>query len=226
MQDLISIKVMTQQELETFWNNKHPKNPVIYTGRAVPKKCPHCNSSTLAEQINIDVRTMLAPEDALCKQICAQNRLKGVSHDQTMQNIQTWVVKNVKYIGDDLNQATVEYWQFPFETITFKTGDCEDGALLIAALAINCGVPAFRVRVVAGMVQPAPTAPQGGHGYVSYLRESDNQWVALDWCYLEDSATWMLDKKVLSKNEFYKEMWFSFNHLHSWSNKQLEFSTF
>jgi predicted transglutaminase-like cysteine proteinase len=218
--------VKTQEELENYWNNKHPRNPVIYTGRVSPAKCQCCKQTTVSKRLNLDVKTMLSAHDALCEDIVSRYRLKQNTHDATMLMIQKYVVQNLKYIGDDISKCAVEYWQLPFETIEFKNGDCEDGALLIAALAIHAGIPAFRVRVTAGMVQEAPTAPQGGHAYVSYLRESDNQWVVIDWCYLEDSKIPMERKTLLSKNPYYKEVWFSFNHLHSWSNKSFEFSTF
>ena len=217
---------MNEKELENFWNTKHPFNPVIYTGRAIPAICPTCKNNTLTEQLKIDVKTMLNFDDNLAKEIIHQNNLKGSNLDETIQNIQKWVVQNIKYIGDDLSQGTMEYWQFPFETLAARNGDCEDGALLIATLAINAGVPPFRIRVVAGNVQEAPTAPEGGHGYVCYLRESDNQWVVVDWCYFEDSNTSVKDKILLKDNSYYKKMWFSFNNQFSWCNEQLEFVSF
>lgn len=217
---------MSNQELEVFWNNKHPLNPVLYNGRAVPAKCPICSSRTLSEHVKIDVKTMLSTKDEMVAEIVLANNLKGATHDQTIENIQKWVVQNIKYVGDDLSQGTVEYWQFPFETLAFRNGDCEDGSLLITSLALHCNVPAFRVRVVAGMVQPAPTAPEGGHGYVSYLRETDNNWVAIDWCYLEDSNVLMASKPITKQNTFYKSVWFSFNCDYSWSTQRLEFKSF
>ena len=217
---------MNNEELENYWNTKHPVNPVIYTGRAIPAVCPTCKGHTIKESVKIDVKTMVSTRDNLINNIIKQYNLIGKTHDITMLNIQKWVVKNIKYIGDDLSQGTMEYWQFPFETLTSKMGDCEDGAILIASIAVSAGIPEFRVRVVAGMVQEAPTAPEGGHGYVSYLRESDNQWVVVDWCYYEDSAKEIKNKPILKNNNYYKKMWFSFNHLHSWSNESLEFSTF
>lgn len=217
---------MDVKELENFWNSKHPINPVIYTGRAIPAICNTCKGRTMKEQLKIDVKTMLVPEDILVKEIVQQNNIIGGSNDETMLNIQKWVVQNIQYIGDNLSAGTMEYWQFPFETLAARNGDCEDGALLIASLAINAGIPPFRVRVVAGMVQEAPTAPEGGHGYVCYLRESDNQWVVIDWCYLEDSGTSVKDKLLLKDNSYYKKMWFSFNNQYSWSNEQLEFVSF
>lgn len=218
---------MENESLEQFWNSKHPQNPVIYTGRAIPQKCPACKGETLKERLKIDVKTTINPNDFLCRTILLQNDLIKDTSDNTILAIQKWIVSNIKYIGDDLNQGTLEYWQFPFETLCCKTGDCEDGALLIAALAINSGVvPAFRIRVVAGMVQPEPTAPQGGHAYVSYLRETDNQWVAIDWCYFEDSSTEVSQKQTIKNNVVYKDVWFSFNHVHSWSSTLLHFESF
>jgi predicted transglutaminase-like cysteine proteinase len=217
---------MTNEELTTYWNNKRPKNTIAYTGRAIPKKDPNINGAILKERVQIDVKTMLTDNDALLQKVIETQNLKGSSHDETLWNIQKWVVQNIQYLGDNINNYTMEYWQFPFETLADKTGDCEDGALLIAALAINAGVPAYRIRVVAGMVQPAPTAPEGGHGYVSYLRESDNQWVILDWCYLQDSQIPISQKQLHKDNVFYKQVWFSFNNEYSWSDQPINFSSF
>jgi hypothetical protein len=217
---------MDEKQLEEFWNNKRPKNVIAYTGRAIPKKNPLGEGVILKERVQIDVKTMFTDHDAFLFKIIEKFSLKGNSHDETMQNIQKWVVKNVQYLGDDINNYTMEYWQFPFETLSCKTGDCEDGAILMASLAVCAGIPAFRVRVVAGMVQPAPTAPQGGHGYVSYLRESDNQWIILDWCYLEDSQVPMNLKPLHKDNPYYKEVWFSFNNQYSWSDRSFEFLSF
>jgi hypothetical protein len=82
----------------------------------------------------------------------------------------------------------------------------------------------WRVRVCAGYVQSAPTAPQGGHAYVTYCRESDGEWVILDWCYYEDSAI-PVHKKPMAKDKVrYQDIWFSFNHEYSWAHSTLEIS--
>lgn len=214
---------MSELELKNYWDNKYPKNQIIYKSRYVPKKT---DSDTTLINIDVDVKTMFAPNDEIIKNLIKNNNIGGETNDEKMWNIQKWVVQNIKYIGDNLNEGFVEYWQFPFETITFKNGDCEDGAILIGSMAINMGIPAFRIRVVAGLVQPQPTAPMGGHGYVAYLRESDNQWVAIDWCYLEDSRTPISEKPILKNNFPYKEIWFTFNNEYSWSHKELEFNSF
>lgn len=214
---------MNEIELKNYWDNKYPKNPVIYRGRSIPQKI---NGQIILTNLEIDVKTMLSSKDSILNKLIRTNNITGSNNDEKMLNIQKWVVNNIKYIGDNLSAGVVEYWQFPFETLRLRTGDCEDGALLIAALAVNLGIPAFRLRVVAGFVQPAPTAPQGGHAYVAYLRESDNQWVAIDWCYLQDSNTPVALKPILKNNTAYKNMWFTFNNENSWSQKELEFYSF
>lgn len=217
---------MELNELQDFWNNKRPRKTIAYSGRAIPKRNGTGNGTMLREFVQIDVKTMVTPNDDLLKKIIEKYSLKGNSNDETMHNIQKWVVGNIKYLGDDINNYTMEYWQYPFETLLDKIGDCEDGALLIASLALNAGVPPFRIRIVAGMVQEAPTAPEGGHGYVSYLRESDNQWVVIDWCYFEDSSK-EISKKIIQKdNPYYKNIWFSFNNEYSWADNSIEFKSF
>lgn len=211
---------MTNEELANYWNNKRTKNVVAYNGRAIPK------AGGLKERVQIDVRTMLSKHDAIMSRSVEKYGLRGAFHDETMWNIQKWVTNHVRYLGDDVNNYTMEYWQFPFETMVEKTGDCEDGALLMAAMAINAGVPSYRIRVVAGDVQPAPTAPMGGHAYLTYLRESDNEWVILDWCYLPDSQTPINQKMKHKENPYYKGVWFSFNDENSWADRETFFDSF
>jgi hypothetical protein len=58
------------------------------------------------------------------------------------------------------------------------------------------------------------------------LRESDNQWVAVDWCYLPDPQVPIANKPILKNNTVYKNMWFTFNNEFAWSQKELEFYSF
>lgn len=209
------------QDLEKFWNEKHPQQRAIYSGRILPNASA---PSKIIDGIQIDVRNMVTVPDAILLQIIQDNNLKADTNDETMLRIQKWVVDKLQYVSDDQNEGVPEYWQFPFETLAVGIGDCEDGAILIASLAINACVPSFRVRVNAGLVQEAPTAPTGGHGYCTYLRESDDQWCVVDWCYLEDSDIEIKDKPIFKNNPHYKDIWFSFNHIYSWGNKEYEIS--
>ena len=211
-------------KLSDFWDNKHPKQDIIYSGRSLPTSCPTCHQRTMSQNIPLDVRKLVNSDDAVLKKIIKENNLIGSSDDQTILLVQQWVVKNLRYVGDDKNEGVMEFWQFPFETVASKIGDCEDGAILIASLVLNAGVPSHKIRITAGMVQPAPTAPTGGHGYVTFLREADENWIVIDWCFYEDSKIEVKDKKIFKENTLYKEIWFSFNDKYSWAHKEYEVS--
>ena len=73
-----------------------------------------------------------------------------------------------------------------------KTGDCEDGAILMANILLNSGVPYWRMRLNKGYVQ----LKQGKeyHCWLTYLAE-DNEWRTIDWCFkpqecLDLGLTW------------------------------------
>jgi len=217
---------MNDIELAEYWDNKHPKQNIIYSGRSIPILCTTCKQHNLTQNIQIDVRSLVSGNDSLLKQIIIDNNLKGSSCDDTILRIQKWVCKNLKYVGDEQNQGALEFWQMPFETIASKIGDCEDGAILIASLALNADVPTFRIRITAGLVKPHEiTAPAGGHGYLTYLRESDNVFVPIDWCFFPDDSIEVKNKKPIKDNPLYKEIWFSFNNLNAWGNTSFNISS-
>jgi hypothetical protein len=217
---------MNEENIKKFWNNKHPTNSVIYAGRSIPSICRTNNACKLKQHLKHDIKTLISSNDDFLKEIIKTNKLQKNTWNETMLKIQQWVVGNLKYMGDNLNQGPLEYWQFPFETIALGLGDCEDGAVLIASLALNAGIPSYRVRVVVGDVQPTPTAPEGSHAYVSYLRQPDNQWVVVDWCYAENSSSSIENRPILKTLPYYKEVRFSFNNEHCWSNTMFEFTNF
>jgi hypothetical protein len=174
-------------------------------------------------------------------------------HDQPTDGVAADFFKGkrklLRYSYDDENFQTTEFWQFPFETIMQNVGDCEDGALLIASLAINAGVPAYRIKVAVGNVsnfeylrsqgkdvQLNPNLnpkyigtdirdiSEGGHAYCIYLA-SDNNWRVIDWCYYQDAAVPVLQKPLAKNGGFggcYLDTWFTFNSQHSWAQKSLE----
>lgn len=197
----------------TFWNNKYPKQEIIYAGRGI---------RNYNNRIPIDVRRMVWPDDYILKSIIKSNNLQKSTFDESAHACQQFVVRLLRYVGDKESAGLEECWQFPNETVAIKTGDCEDGAILMASLILNCGVPSWRIRVTAGLVQSAPTAPKGGHAYVTYCRETDNNWVVLDWCYYQDSRTPIKSKPIANTVSIYKDIWFSFNNEFSWSHKQFD----
>jgi len=112
------------------------------------------------------------------------NSIVNPSDDDTtkMQKIQNWVINNITYKSDDINYGQGEYWALPTETISKRSGDCEDGAFLIVSLGLNSGVDPSKLRMYGGYVVAGPNAQYGGHGWAAYKRD-DGEWVPLDWCY-------------------------------------------
>jgi len=64
------------------------------------------------------------------------------------------------------------------------------------------------------------TEGSAGHCWVTYLRELDNKWIILDWCYWSDESK---DLNLLwDKAEKYFDIWFSFNTRYIYLDEDFE----
>lgn len=64
--------------------------------------------------------------------------------------LRNWVGDNIQYKHDNEVYGVPEYWQFGKETISLKTGDCEDFAILLCSLLRSSGYSPNDVYVVIG----------------------------------------------------------------------------
>lgn len=64
--------------------------------------------------------------------------------------IRDWVGNNIDYRYDSDTYSTSEYWQLPRETLSRRTGDCEDYAILLCSLYRAVGFKTNEVYVVLG----------------------------------------------------------------------------
>jgi hypothetical protein len=211
-----------------YWNNKWETAPIIYTGRAL-------RAEAYKKQIDVDVKAFIKKDDAILWHVVTQLGLRKETPNDTALAIQNFVCNFLKYTYDDNTAEVPEFWLMPWESIQAEVGDCEDGAILIAALLINAGIPSWRVKVAAAEVIADPVfAPSetdvGGHAYCLYLADrSDSdrklEWVVLDWCYLQDPEI-PIEQKPLAKDGgqegAYKEILFTFNDEYSWAQTALE----
>jgi predicted transglutaminase-like cysteine proteinase len=108
------------------------------------------------------------------------------SDDVKMEKIQRWVVYNIEYMTDEEQYGYEELWVPPVMVLRTGKGDCEDAAFLIMSLGLNAGVDPSRLRMYGGLVDAGQGAASGSHGWVAYRRESDNEWVAVDFSYYPD----------------------------------------
>jgi predicted transglutaminase-like cysteine proteinase len=113
------------------------------------------------------------------------------SDDIKMEKIHRWVVDNIEYMTDEEQYGYEELWVPPIMLLKTLKGDCEDGAFLIMSLGLNAGVDHERLRMYGGFVDAGPGAASGSHGWVAYRRESDDEWVAVDFSYYQISDLWM-----------------------------------
>lgn len=81
---------------------------------------------------------------------------------ETIDDALNWVAENITYVSDDIHDRA-EYWQDPYQTYTWRTGDCEDFCILLMYLMYrDVGLDP---SLVTGRV-PDSDGELVGHGWV------------------------------------------------------------
>ena len=199
-------KETEEGKLESYWNNKRPKSDNY--------KYPARPPLTGTTNVDVDPRIFWQVYDK------SYPVFKG-SYDDIAKKAHDWVVKNIRYASDYAQFKKLEMWLFPFETIYFKKGDCEDGSILLANIMLRSGVPYWRIRLNAGFVRnPRNKDDKIGHAWVTYLRESDDKWVILDWSYWPNMSKNL--SELWKSAEEYFSVWFSFNTKYVFKSDNLD----
>ena len=51
---------------------------------------------------------------------------------ETLDDALCWVAHNITYVSDEIHDRLItKYWQDPYQTYIWRTGDCEDHAILL-----------------------------------------------------------------------------------------------
>ena len=105
------------------------------------------------------------------------------------------------------------------ETLNLMTGDCEDGSILLANMLLIAGIPYWKIRLTAGLVDDGK-GNAGGHAFLNYFYENPDdskcKWILLDWCYYPNELP--IENRADYKDElYYKETWFSWNKIYSYA---------
>jgi len=186
---------------EWYWNNKWPKNQVLYNTRGNYK---------------MDVRNLILTKSYILQPIA--DRFKHLQNDDKALRLLKLVINKLTYKSDSVTRNTPEYWENPEVTWQRKTGDCEDGALLLISLMRMAGVPAYRVKLRAGDVRLS-NGRKGGHGNIIYLSEEENEWFPLDWCFYPVSSVTLFNQIPDRKREKYLGIWWTGNDLFTWAQR-------
>lgn len=137
------------------------------------------------------------------------------TNKQKVRRVLRYVNDNITYTTDISKWNIEEYWQTCLETWTLKTGDCEDGAILLYCILNKLGVPDNLLRVVAGNVSG------GGHCYVVFLSDEDGLEYPIDWCYWYTKSYGMKIPYVTRTKYLYSlGEWFSFNATASYKKRE------
>lgn len=201
--------VPPDKDYEKIYNNKYPKVDIVHYGRPVP------GGNIGSPKIPVDVRDFFNVYDSQIKRVVESLNIYDSPTDIKVLACLLWVIDHIRYKIDLKNQYLpptadnmTEYWQFGYETLYLKTGDCEDSAILLANMLLIAGIPYWKVRLTAGMVDDGRT--KGGHCFVTFFDEPLERWVLLDTTFYPNRLP-IYGRKEYKDETYYKETWFSWN---------------
>lgn len=128
--------------------------------------------------------------------------------DFRIQIIKEFVEHTVAYHHE--KPGKFDTWLFPDETITIKKGDCEDRAILMAALALASGVSAYNIRIALGYLKY--NNEKQAHVWLMYKNEHGAWQIIEPNDYTKKNGTATLE----STSDKYYVPYFVFNTDHLW----------
>lgn len=90
----------------------------------------------------------------------------------SFNDIRDWVAANIHYVSDG-ERWGMDYWQTPKETLSYRTGDCEDFSILLCSLFRAYGIDAERVYVALGV---NGDSEEPGHAFLIEDWYLDGEW--------------------------------------------------
>jgi len=87
-------------------------------------------------------------------------------------DVRDWVAINIDYTSDE-ERCGEDYWQTPEETLSYRTGDCEDFSILLCSLLRAYGIDAERVYVALGADDGSE---EPGHAFLIEDWYRDGKW--------------------------------------------------
>ena len=212
-EELKKPKEEIQDPNEKYWNEKYPTSIVKHPCRKVIGK--------EGVTFKVDVRYFFMNNNVSELRNIVYPTTTYTTADEKMLFCQKWVKDNISYVSDEILYGVSEYWADCLETIRAKRGDCDDGAILMANLAMVAGVPYWRIRLTGGEVKG------GGHAYLTYLPDSElekpfaeQDWKVCDWCYYPNIKPFEERPNYKDEEDYYSdEVWFSFNSKFAFQDK-------
>ncbi len=133
--------------------------------------------TTQFDMTESEVKAYITPNCTLvrdCLQVILGDPPYELSKDG-FDAIRDWVAANIEYKSDEEQWGVEEYWQTPEETLSLRTGDCEDFAILLCTLLRAYGIAEEQIYVAVGI-------DNDGYGH-AFLIENwylDGEWRAIE----------------------------------------------
>ena len=93
----------------------------------------------------------------------------GTTYDDTVKNVIRYWYTHLRYVSDQTNYGTAEYWADPEEILEKGSDDCDGFATMIYLTCIAAGVPDYRMYFTIGYVNS--NNRKIGHAYVKYIAD-------------------------------------------------------
>jgi hypothetical protein len=143
------------------------------------------------------------------------------SFDFRVQIMSEYLARHFPYVP---GPRGFDFWLFPDETIAEGGGDCEDRAILLAALLLASGVSGYVVRVAIGVLYDAEADDYRDHVWVMY-RNENGKWMCLEPLLLTNQARRTARSRVAERtipqgHPYEYIPYFVFNDAHLWAIKQ------
>jgi predicted transglutaminase-like cysteine proteinase len=134
-------------------------------------------TTTLFGMTESEIKAHITPGCPLVKE-CLQAILGDPPYELTESGfdaVRDWVAANIEYRTDEEQWGVDEYWQTPEETLSLRTGDCEDFALLLCTLLRAYGIGEEQVYVTVGLDNEGY-----GHAFLIENWYLDGKWRAIE----------------------------------------------
>lgn len=190
--------------IDEIWDNKRPKVDINY-------RCRYVMSHGTRRDYAVSLMNFWNSKDHNLRDLAKAIAGAKTTDDDKAYACLIWVMQNFQYVPDQQNEGVPEYWQYANESLELRQGDCDDGSILLANLMYHAGIRPKRIRLNAGDVVG------GGHCYVTYRREFDEQFCTMDWCYQKTSAL-IKDRPLHRDQQSYYGIWWSWDPFNCYSN--------
>jgi len=124
-----------------------------------------------------DIKSHLTPECQLVKD-CLKDILGDPPYEPSTDGfglIRDWVAYNIDYVSDEEKWGVTDYWQTSEETLSSRTGDCEDFAILLCTLLRAYGIDSQQIYVALGVDDDGY-----GHAFMIENWYLDGEWRAIE----------------------------------------------